>query len=270
MNIPIYQVDAFASQVFSGNPAAVMPLEAWLDDAVMQSIAAENNLAETAFLVPRDEGGFQLRWFTPEVEVDLCGHATLASAHVLFEHLGYRRDEICFHTRSGELGVRRTERGLTLDFPALQLEQATMEKAVSQALGASPAACFRVTEGWKQLCVFESESAVAALAPDFPALRAATDRCVIATAPGDHCDFVSRFFAPQVGIDEDPVTGSAHCALVPYWAGRLGRSSMNARQISRRGGDLLCELHGGRVAMTGRAVTFLVGEVRLPAVQDAA
>lgn len=264
MNIPIYQVDAFAAQVFAGNPAAVMPLDAWLADHTLQAIAAENNLAETAFLVARNEG-YELRWFTPAVEVDLCGHATLASAHVLFEHLGFSGDSVSFHTRSGELIVRRSGGGLTLDFPSLKLESVPVNDQVSQALGATASEAYFVSGAWKQLLVFENEAQVAALEPDFPALKIATDRCVIATAPGESHDFVSRFFGPQVGIDEDPVTGSAHCALVPYWAQRLGKTGLQARQISSRGGDVDCLLQGDRVFMTGGAVTFLAGEVYLPA-----
>lgn len=263
MNIPIYQVDAFASEVFAGNPAAVMPLEAFPDAALLQAIAAENNLSETAFLVARDDG-YDLRWFTPEVEVDLCGHATLASAHVLFEHRGFAGERICFHTRSGLLKVYRSDRGLTLDFPASTLVPTELDPGVSQALGATAGEALLVSGGWKQLYVFDDEAQVAALTPDFAALKAASDRCVIATAPGREHDFVSRFFGPQVGVDEDPVTGSAHCALVPYWAARLKKDALRARQISARGGDIDCGLKGDRVEMTGRATTFLVGEVMLP------
>jgi len=263
VNLPIYQVDAFTGDVFGGNPAAVMPLERWLDAGLMQVIAAENNLSETAFFVPAGEG-WELRWFTPAVEVDLCGHATLASAHVLFEHLGVTRGELRFQTRSGELRVTRGPGGLTLDFPALPLQPARASAAVSAALGASPEAVQEVSGGNKSLYIYSNAAQVAALAPDFVALRRATPNCVIATAPGEDCDFVSRFFGPQVGIDEDPVTGSAHCALVPYWAQRLDRPVLAARQVSARGGELGCELRGDRVRLTGRAVTFMQGQVFLP------
>lgn len=261
MELPIYQVDAFADKVFAGNPAAVMPLPHWLGDASLQAIAMENNLSETAFFVAQDSG-YQLRWFTPAVEVNLCGHATLAAAHVLFEHLDHPAQEIQFHTRSGELRVRRSDAGLTLDFPAAKLEVAEVDLAVCRALGATASeAVIPGEDPHAVVYVYEFEEDVAGLQPDFAALRAASDLCVIATAPGDNCDFVSRFFGPQVGIDEDPVTGSAHCSLVPYWAGRLHLDTLQARQISARGGELDCELRNGRVFMTGTAVTFMQGVV---------
>lgn len=240
-----------------------MPLEQWLDDDLLQAIAMENNLSETAFLVPRDND-YELRWFTPATEVDLCGHATLASAHTLFEHLGHAGDSVCFHTRSGALQVVRSAAGLTLDFPAYELEPVGIDIAVCDALGGTASEVVQVVGASKQLFVFEFEEDVAALEPDFAALLAASEQCVIATAPGDSSDFVSRFFGPQVGINEDPVTGSAHCALVPYWAQRTGKNSLAALQISARGGDLACELKEGRVFMSGQAVTFMLGEVVLP------
>ena len=194
------------------------------------------------------------------MEVDLCGHATLASAHVLFEHLEYPGEEIRFFTRSGELRVRRGESGLTMDFPALELVEVRVNDAVCSALGATALAAAQAAQNpWQVLYAFASETDIAALAPDFRALQAASDIAVIATAPGDTHDFVSRFFAPQVGVDEDPVTGSAHCSLVPYWAGKLGKNKLQARQISARGGELDCELRDGRVFMTGTAVTFMQG-----------
>lgn len=261
MSLPIYQVDAFADRVFSGNPAAVMPLESWLDDALMQALAMENNLAETAFFVPAGDG-YELRWFTPAVEVDLCGHATLAAAHVLFEHLGLDGDEVRFATRGGDLRVTRSARGLTLDFPARSLEPVNVDLAICDALGAvASEAIAPAGESGPLLCVYEFESDVAGLAPDFAALKAASERPVIVSAPGEQCDVVSRFFAPQVGIDEDPVTGSAHCSLVPYWARRLGSERLRCRQISARGGELECELRGDRVFMSGAAITFMRGEV---------
>lgn len=261
MELPIYQVDAFAAKVFAGNPAAVMPLERWLNDEVLQAIALENNLSETAYLV-REGDGYGLRWFTPSVEVDLCGHATLAAAHVLFEHLDFPAQEILFHTRSGELRVRRSSAGLTLDFPAAALQSTEVDLAVCEALGgiASEAVIPR-DKPHAVVYVYEFEEDIAGLQPDFGALRAASEHCIIVTAPGDECDFVSRFFGPQVGIDEDPVTGSAHCSLVPYWTGRLHLEKLRARQISARGGELSCELRDGRVFMTGAAVTFMQGRV---------
>ncbi|QFU75863.1 PhzF family phenazine biosynthesis protein [Halioglobus maricola] len=262
MNIPIYQVDAFTSSVFGGNPAAVMPLEQWLADEQLQAIAAENNLSETAFLVASD-AGWELRWFTPSTEVDLCGHATLASAHALAAHMGVDAAEMKFATRSGELLVRRSGDSYTLDFPAYTVTADAVDVAVCDALGGMASEVWFAEGTRKKLFVFEFEEDVAKLTPDFAALAAASEFNVIATAPGDECDFVSRFFGPHVGINEDPVTGSAHCALVPYWARRLDVASLSARQISARGGELECELLGDRVLMTGRGVTFMTGEVVL-------
>lgn len=261
MTLPIYQVDAFTSEVFSGNPAAVVPLPQWLDDVTLQHIAQENNLSETAFYVPRDSD-FELRWFTPVQEVELCGHATLAAAHVLFEHAGLQRSSITFHTRSGELRVGRTDTGLTLDFPLRLLRTVDVDVAICDALGGvASEACEPDDGGWPLLYVYEFEADIATMQPDFAALQRATDKPVVVTAPGDLQDFVSRFFAPQFGINEDPVTGSAHCCLMPYWQRRLGRSALHARQVSTRGGDLLCEVKGDRVFMTGTAVTYAHGEI---------
>ena len=261
MKLPIYQVDAFASKLFAGNPAAVMPLEKWLDDTVLQAIAMENNLSETAFLVACDQG-YELRWFTPAVEVDLCGHATLAAAHALFAHMGEAGDEVRFQTHSGELRVRREGVLLTLDFPETELEPAEVDLGICKALGATASeAVIPRNDPHSVLYVYEFEEDVANLQPDFPALHAASEHCVIVTAPGNECDFVSRFFGPQVGIDEDPVTGSAHCVLVPYWSKRLKQQTLEASQISARGGELACKLEGGRVFMTGAAVTFMQGVV---------
>jgi len=261
MELPIYQVDAFAEDVFHGNPAAVMPLESWIADELLQALAAENNLSETAFLVATDDA-WELRWFTPRVEVDLCGHATLASAHVLFEHLCSSLDKLNFDTRSGRLVVERRDSGLTLDFPATALQMSDVDIQVCNALGATASETLVPAGKGAHLYVYEFESDIAALEPDFGALKGAGVN-VIATAPGDECDFVSRFFAPMVGIDEDPVTGSAHCALVPYWSARLNKPVLEARQISERGGRLLCEHKDDRVLMTGRGVTFMQGTVSL-------
>lgn len=263
MQLPIYQIDAFADAPFSGNPAAVMPLQQWLDDALLQRIAMENNLSETAFLVPRGDD-FELRWFTPEVEVDLCGHATLASAHALFAHMDFSAGAVVFHTRSGPLTVSRADDALVMDFPAPKLLPLPVDTAVAQALGAvATDAAIPDSNPSMVVYAFESEAEVAALSPDFKALLSSIEHAVIATAPGDKHDFVSRFFGPQVGIDEDPVTGSAHCCLTRYWADRLGKSVFSARQISARGGEVGCELRGDRVVLKGRAVTYMTGTVSL-------
>lgn len=260
MKLRMYQVDAFASQVFEGNPAAICPLPAWLDDAVMQAIAQENNLSETAFFVADGED-FQLRWFTPNQEVDLCGHATLATAHVLYAQLAYVRPQAVFHTRGGVLTVARQGDALVMDFPALAAQPCAAPAALVEGLGLA------IAEAWAAddyLVVLDDAEQVRQLAPDMAALSRLDRRGVCVTAPGPGVDFVSRFFAPKYGIPEDPVTGSAHCMLVPYWAERLGKSQLQARQISPRGGDVLCELRGERVLLSGRAITYMVAEVSLP------
>lgn len=262
MKLRLYQVDAFADRLFAGNPAAVCPLDAWLDDALLQAIAEENNLSETAFFVPAGVG-FQLRWFTPASEVDLCGHATLASAHVLFDLLGHARPEIEFSTRSGKLRVTRSEAGLCMDFPACRPVTVVAPEALLHGLGRHPSAVLAADD---YLAVYDDEAEVRALVPDLAWLGQLDRRGVIVTAPGRAADFVSRFFAPKLGIPEDPVTGSAHCALTPYWAERLGRLRLHAQQVSKRGGHLVCELSGDRVFLSGRAVTFMTAEIDLPGV----
>jgi PhzF family phenazine biosynthesis protein len=259
MELPIYQVDAFTSRIFGGNPAAVIPLEAWLDDDLLQAIAAENNLSETAFFVPAS-GRFHLRWFTPTVEVDLCGHATLATAHVLFAELGITTDTLTFDSASGELKVERVGDRLILDFPAYGLEPSNVDETLRLGLGAIPTEAHKTRD---LLAVFESQDQVLALTPDFAQLAQVEALVVIATAPGDDCDFVSRCFAPSCGIDEDPVTGSAHCSLTPYWAQRLGKVTMQARQISARGGELSVELRDDRVLISGQAQLYLRGSIRV-------
>jgi PhzF family phenazine biosynthesis protein len=254
-----FQVDAFTHRPFAGNPAAVCPLDEWLPDALLQSIAAENNLSETAFFVPSGSD-FHLRWFTPVTEIDLCGHATLASAHVLFEALGYQRTHVRFETRSGVLTVGRDGDAYAMDFPAQQPQTCAAPQALLDGLGARPA---EVLAAEDYMAVFDTQAQVHSLNPDFARLRTLDRRGVIATAPGSDVDFVSRFFAPGAGIDEDPVTGSAHCALAPYWSGRLGRNRMQARQISSRGGELQCEVSGARVVLKGAAVTFMQAEIRV-------
>jgi PhzF family phenazine biosynthesis protein len=258
--IPLYQVDAFTSRLFAGNPAAVCPLETWLDDRLMQSIALENNLSETAFFVRNGEV-YDLRWFTPACEVDLCGHATLASAFVIFEYLDPSAGLIRFLTRSGELCVRRNGDLLTMDFPARPPQPCDPSPALSAALGKPPRELGAARD---YLAVYDSEDDVRSLDPDMRALAALDRFAVIVTAPGDSADFVSRFFAPAHGVDEDPVTGSAHCTLVPYWAGRLGKTSLHALQVSARGGELWCKLEGGRVFISGHAVPYLEGRILLP------
>ncbi|MBX3479837.1 MAG: PhzF family phenazine biosynthesis protein [Caulobacter sp.] len=267
MILPIYQVDAFADAPFQGNPAAVVPLDAWIDADRMQAIAGENNLAETSFFVPEGDG-FGLRWFTPEVEVPLCGHATLASAHVLFRHLGYGGEQITFQTLSGPLRVSRTADGLLdMDFPARPGPESPPPAELVAALGARPRA---IVEGATMLAIFDDEAEIAAMTPDFGALarfcRPLDNIGVSVTArhQGDQgWDFVSRFFAPAKGIDEDPVTGGAHCALTPYWAPRLAKTSLVGRQLSRRGGTVLCEDRGDRVGLRGRCADYLVGQIAI-------
>ena len=258
--IPIYQVDAFTSRLFGGNPAAVCPLTEWLPDAVMQSIAAENNLSETAFFVTVSPGKFHLRWFTPEFEIDLCGHATLSSAYVIFKHLHPELEAASFETKSGELVVTKAESGrMSMNFPSRPPEPGAVDSRLRQALGGNSGPML-VSRDY--LVVYETEEEVRALKPDFNAL-AKLDRMVIVTAPGRNVDFVSRFFAPAAGVNEDPVTGSAHCTLIPYWAARLGQTKLHALQVSKRGGELWCELHGDRVTMAGYAAEYLRGVVEV-------
>lgn len=257
MQLPIYVVDAFTTRRFHGNPAAVCLLEAWLPETLMQNIAAENNLAETAFLVPQGEA-WGLRWFTPLVEVDLCGHATLASAWVL-ARAQPQRTEFRFHTRSSELTVTRQAELFTLDFPARELETISPPATLQPALGVSCAAVTRAGKTW--IAELADATEVQGCKPDFAGIAALECSALIITAPGSDCDFVSRFFAPKVGINEDAVTGSAHCGLVPYWSTRLGKTVLHARQLSQRGGELFCELRGDRVLMGGRAVLYSQGTI---------
>lgn len=262
MKIRQFVVDAFADQLFAGNPAAVCPLTEWLPDALLQTIASENNLSETAFFVPEADH-FRLRWFTPAAEVPLCGHATLASAHVLFTHLGFAADRIRFNTLSGMLEVARLPEGVyQLDFPARHAKPCAIEIGqIEAALHARP---LEVLETDVCLAVFAHEDIIRTLNPDIAAIQALPHRAVIVTAPGLKADFVSRFFAPKMGIPEDPVTGSAHCVLTPFWAQRLGKTRLQAQQLSARGGKLLCEWRDPRVTIAGKAFTFLEGEITLP------
>jgi PhzF family phenazine biosynthesis protein len=261
MNQPLYWVDAFTDRLFAGNPAAVVPLATWLPDALMQRIAFENGLAETAFFVPVATGRYHLRWFTPRAEVDLCGHATVATAFTLFTQLGFPGDRITFDSRSGPLHVSRLPDGrIELDFPARPAVAMAPPAALVQGLGVTPD---HYAQAQANLAVFATAGEVRALRPDFAALATLEQYGTIATAPGEDCDFVSRFFAPRVGVPEDPVTGSAHCVLTPYWAHRLGKVRLHARQLSARGGELWCELAGDRVKIAGHAVLYLRGEITL-------
>jgi len=267
MNLDLFHVDAFARHVFSGNPAAICPLTTWLADARMQEIAAENNLSETAFFVPQADGAYGLRWFTPTTEVDLCGHATLASAHVIWQFLG-GSGVLEFHTRSGRLSVERAGELIMLDFPSIPL--VAPEKtpaAVGLGLGGDPEDVLTTGETngsgfW--MAVFKDQTVVQSLVPDIHVLSGLGKVAVVATAPGKDCDFASRCFAPGLGIPEDPVTGSIHCFLTPYWASKLGKPSLYARQVSDRGGELFCENRGSRVRIGGYAVCYSAGKIDVP------
>lgn len=260
MEIPIYQVDAFARRQFAGNPAAVCPLKAWLPDATLQAIAAENNQAETAFFV-REGSGFRLRWFTPAVEVDLCGHATLGAAYVLYEYLRYKKDEIHFESRSGLLKVTRDGSRLTLDFPILEAQRAEPPPDLIEGLGVQP---LEVWNAMDYMVVLGTEDDVRGVQPSFDPIARVTKRGVIVTAPGKKVDFVSRFFAPAAGLNEDPVTGSAHSMLAPYWGRRLGKKSMRAQQLSKRGGELWLKLRGERVMISGEVQPYMRGVITVP------
>jgi PhzF family phenazine biosynthesis protein len=257
--LKMYQVDAFTDKIFGGNPAAVCVLEDWLPDELMQSIAAENNLSETAFVVPKGNE-FEIRWFSPPVEVDLCGHATLASAFVLYELLNYQQDEILFKSRkSGYLKVVKENELLVLDFPADELKPQDALPEMVKGLGIEPKEVYKGR--FDYLAILNTEEDIQNLQPDFTALTQLASRGIIVSAPGNEMDFVSRFFAPQTGIPEDPVTGSAHTSLIPYWAGRLGKKELRARQISSRIGDLWCQHLGERVKIGGKARLYMVAEI---------
>ncbi len=257
MKLKIYQVDAFTNKVFGGNPAAVCPLDKWLDDEGLQNIALENNLSETAFFV-KEEDKFHIRWFTPVSEVDLCGHATLASSYVLFNILGYKSNEIIFNSRSGELIVEKENELISLNFPT---RKPKMVKAEEILLNAFPETPDEVLFNKSTMCVFDSEDTIRNMQPKIRYFLNIDTHGVIITAPGDEVDFVSRFFAPDVGIDEDHVTGYAHTILIPYWAERLKKQKLHALQVSKRGGELICEYLGDRVKIAGNAVLYLEGEI---------
>ncbi|HUI72572.1 MAG TPA: PhzF family phenazine biosynthesis protein [Spirochaetia bacterium] len=258
MRLTLYQVDAFTGKLFSGNPAAVCPLEQWLPVELMRNIARENNLSETAFVVP-EGNDFWIRWFTPSVEVDLCGHATLASGHVYFHHRQFPGNEIRFHSRSGLLRVRRQNDLLTLDFPADPATKIELFPELTAGFNIKPKEGYRGKTDF--LLVYEDESQIADLAPDFRAIAKVDARGVIVTARGRSVDFVSRFFGPQSGVDEDPVTGSAHTTLTPYWSTVLGKKELTAMQLSSRRGSLQCKYLGDRVEISGKAMTYLIGEI---------
>lgn len=261
MTIPIYQADAFTDKLFGGNPAAVCPLEEWLPDETMQKIAIENNLSETAFFV-KNETGFKLRWFTPEYEIDLCGHATLASAHILFTQLGYADEAVHFDTvKAGHLIVTKAGDKYVLDFPSRP--PILIEPPIGLAEALSEKQPLEVLRSRDYFVVYETEDDIRDISPDFFKLSKMDTVGVIVTAPGRDVDFVSRFFEPGAGVSEDPVTGSAHCNLIPYWAGKLSKTKLHAFQLSERKGELWCELKGDRVLISGNAVTYLKGEVYL-------
>lgn len=257
IKLPIFQVDAFTQKTFSGNPAAVIPLEYWLEDEQMQKIASENNLSETAFFVNRGDY-FHLRWFTPQQEIDLCGHATLASAYIIMEKIDSSLDEVKFGTRGGELTVRRQDDIFSMDFPAHHPEQCNSPDTLIKALGKKPQELYASNY---YMAVYKSEEDIRTLEPYMALLKELDRFGVIITAPGKNVDFVSRFFAPAVGIPEDPVTGSAHCTLIPYWSQKLNKTKMIAHQISQRHGEIFCEHKGKRVIIAGRVALYLKGTI---------
>ena len=261
MKIPIYQVDAFSSRVFGGNPAAVCLLQSWLEDEILQAIAAENNLSETAFLVPKGNGRYALRWFTPSVEVDLCGHATLASAFVILSFVEPALSSVDFETRSGQLKVTSSGELLSMDFPSRKPEPAVAPPLLSQALGETP---LEVLSSRDLMAVFKDEDTIKEMKPDFEKLKQLKDIFgVIVTARGEEYDFASRSFAPGIGVPEDPVTGSAHCTLIPYWAEKLGKEYLRAYQLSKRGGEIFCYYQVERVKISGKATLYARGEICL-------
>ena len=259
MKIPFYQIDAFTSRVFGGNPAGICFLDAWLPDPVLLSIAAENNLSETAFLVKAPDH-YGLRWFTPKVEIDLCGHATLAGGFAVFQYRDQAARRVAFETKSGRLSVERREELLLMDFPTRKPQPCPPPDRINDIMGTAPSLTLLSRD---LMLVYENEDQVRRLKPDLSAVAALDCFAVIVTAPGANSDFVSRFFAPGAGIPEDPVTGSAHCTLIPYWANRLGKKKLHALQLSERGGELFCEDRGERVLIGGRAVTYLSGTIQI-------
>jgi PhzF family phenazine biosynthesis protein len=258
MKIPIYQVDAFTDHLFGGNPAAICPLESWLPEKTMQQIAAENHLSETAFFV-REGSNYHIRWFTPTIEVDLCGHATVATAHVLHHHLGNKSTELSFDSKSGILPVQIKNDLYVLNFPADTIKATAIDSQLVESLGSWPLETYKGRTDY--LLIFSSEKEIHDFQPDFAQLSQIKARGIIVTAPGDTVDFVSRFFGPQSGINEDPVTGSAHTTLVPYWSKRLNKNELIAKQVSTRGGELFLKNLGDRIEIGGKAKTYLIGEI---------
>lgn len=256
----LYQVDAFTDKVFSGNPAAVVPLENWLSEEEMQSISAENNLSETAYFVEESDGSYKIRWFTPKTEVDICGHATLASAHVLYEHMDFNGEKVIFQSKSGKLTVEKKDNIYWMNFPSNPPEPIPVPKLLPDSIGTIP-----VYTGVNRdmLVLLHDEDTVRSVRPDFSLLEKMEVRGIIITAKGSDCDFVSRYFAPSMGIYEDPVTGSAHTLLTPFWGKRLGKSSLEARQVSKRGGNIMCKQKRDRVEIGGAAVTYLTGDINI-------
>ena len=259
MKLSLYQIDAFANKVFEGNPAAVIPLEDWLPAKTMQLIASENNLSETAFFSPSDNN-YEIRWFTPNGEIELCGHATLASAYVLFNILNYKSEQIEFNSLSGKLTVKKVNDLFRLDFPSQNPLKCKMPRLLSEGLGRESNNCYKNED---YLVVFETENEIVNINPDFNKLKILDSRGVIITAPGLNYDFVSRAFFPKYGVLEDPVTGSAHTKLIPYWAEKLGRSKLIAKQVSKRGGELFCENDKNRVYISGHAKLYMKGEIEI-------
>jgi len=259
MKLPYYHVDAFTDACFSGNPAGVCVLETWLPDEILQRIAAENNLSETAFFI-QEKSGFDLRWFTPAVEVDLCGHATLAAASVIFRYLNYAGPVIAFSSKSGPLAVAREGDLFVLDFPSRYPQLCNMPGDLAEGLGTMP---LEVRRARDYFAVYGTADEIREIKPDFRLLERLDSLGIIVTAPGKDVDFVSRFFAPKAGLPEDPVTGSAHCSLIPYWSERLGKKRMQARQLSARGGELFCEDKDDRVKIGGKAVTYLASAIEI-------
>lgn len=261
MKIKLYQVDAFTNKVFKGNPAAVCPLNKWIDDSLLQNIAFENNLADTAFYV-KTNNGYEIRWFTPKVEVELCGHATLAAAHVLFKHENYLGDEVSFSSKSGNLSVQKKGKWLAMNFPVDEITQVKVPSVIKNCFTNKNIA--KVLKGKTDyIVVFGEEEDIKNEQPNFNELLKLNCRGVVITSKAKNIDFVSRFFAPRTGINEDPVTGSAHTSLVPYWSEVLGKKKLQAKQLSERGGELNCELMGDRVLINGQAKTFLIGEIEV-------
>lgn len=257
----IYQVDAFTNRIFGGNPAAVIPLEKWMDDALMQQIASENNLAETVFFVPKEQG-YHIRWFTPELEIDLCGHATLASAFILYEYLGYSKSQLIFYSKSGELIITRDGDKYQLNFPS-RMPERLIEYPEQLLVGLGITDPLGVYKSRDYVVEVATEKEVLNLTIDISLLNQIDVIGIIVTAPGSNCDFVSRFFAPNCGIPEDPVTGSSHSTLIPFWAEKLGKNTLHAKQLSKRGGELWCENIGDRVTMSGNCVFYMKGEINI-------